>query len=94
VRYRCRVGHAFYEDALLVGNGSAIESALWMALEALEERAELLRKIADRLDAGGREKSAAQFREHARGAAERAELVRGVLTVEEDPIANVAEGTP
>jgi two-component system, chemotaxis family, protein-glutamate methylesterase/glutaminase len=81
VRYRCRVGHAFYEDALLDGKAAAIESALWMALEALEERAELLEKIALRLEEGRREKSAATFREHARGVAERAELVRGVLTV-------------
>jgi two-component system, chemotaxis family, protein-glutamate methylesterase/glutaminase len=91
VRYRCRVGHAFYEDALLAGNGSAIEAALWMALEALEERAELLAKVADRLEDGGRAMSAARYREQARGAAERAELVRGVLTVDDEPIA--AEGS-
>lgn len=92
VRYRCRVGHSFYEDALIDGNGSAVESALWMALEALDERAELLRKVADRLESAGREKSAARYREQARGAAERAELVRGVLIVDDDPVAPVAEG--
>ena len=91
VRFRCRVGHAFYEDALLDGKRAAIESALWMALEALEERAELLTKIANRLDAGRREKSAELFRDHARGASERAELVRGVLTVGVDPVEEAAE---
>jgi two-component system chemotaxis response regulator CheB len=92
VRYRCRVGHSFYEDALIDGNGSAVDTALWMALEALDERAELLRKVADRLESAGREKSAARYREQARGAVERAELVRGVLIVDDDPVAPVAEG--
>jgi two-component system chemotaxis response regulator CheB len=89
VRYRCRVGHAFYDDALLDGKGAAIESALWMALETLEERTELLHKVADRMAASGRESSAASIRERARGTAERAELVRGVLIVEEKPLAAV-----
>jgi two-component system, chemotaxis family, protein-glutamate methylesterase/glutaminase len=93
VRYRCRVGHSFYEDALIDGNGSAVESALWMALEALDERAELLGKLADRLERAGRDKSAARYREQARGAAERAELVRGVLIVDDDPVTPVVERT-
>jgi two-component system chemotaxis response regulator CheB len=92
VRYRCRVGHAFYEDALLDGKGAAIESALWMALEALEERTDLLNKVADRMEASGRDASAASTRERARAAAERGELVRGVLIVQEDPLETVREG--
>ena len=83
VRYRCRVGHAFSEESLLDGKGSAIEAALWMALEALEERNELLNKLADRLAAAGRENSAASMRRRAGGAAQRAELIRGVLTIDE-----------
>jgi two-component system, chemotaxis family, protein-glutamate methylesterase/glutaminase len=93
-RYRCRVGHAFDEDALLDGKGAAIESALWMALEALEERGELLEKVADRLAASGRGSAAELYRERARGAAERAELVRGVLVVHEDPLEPAREGAP
>ena len=91
-RYRCRVGHAYYEDTLLDGKGAAIESALWMALEALEERAELFDKVADRLIGSGRESSAEAYRARARGAAGRAELVRGVLTIEEAPLEPVQQG--
>lgn len=91
VRYRCRVGHVFYEDALLDGKRNEVESALWMALEALEERTELLGTVADRLERAGGKRSAATFRERARGAAERAELIRGVLAIDE-PLEAALEG--
>src|SRR5262245_28019776 len=48
VRYRCRVGHSYSEDAMVIEQGSAVEAALWSALEALEERAEFLRRVAGR----------------------------------------------
>jgi two-component system chemotaxis response regulator CheB len=47
-RYRCRIGHSYSEDSMLVEQGSSVEAALWAALEALEERSELLRNIAER----------------------------------------------
>jgi two-component system, chemotaxis family, protein-glutamate methylesterase/glutaminase len=85
-RYRCRVGHVYGEDALLDGKGTAVESALWIALESLEERVELLEKVAGRLLANGRERSARSMRERARGAAQHAELIRGVLAIGEAPV--------
>ncbi len=85
VRYRCRVGHAFSEEVLLDGKGAAVEAALWMALEALEERAELLEKVAARFAAEGRADTAAALRERAGGAGERAERIRAVLVVDEAP---------
>jgi len=90
VRYRCRVGHVFSEDVLLDGKGAAVEAALWMALEALEERGELLEKVAVRIAAQGREDTAMRLRERARGAAQRAELIRGVLTVDETAAVSVS----
>ena len=90
IRYRCRVGHAFSEEVLLDAKGSAVEAALWMALEALEERSELLEKVAGRLDAAGRDRSATRLRRRAAGAAQRAELIRGVLTVDETPVEGVS----
>ena len=36
IRYRCRVGHAYSEDAMVEAQGSAVEGALWAALEILE----------------------------------------------------------
>jgi len=89
-RYRCRVGHVFSEEVLLDGKGAAVEAALWMALEALEERGELLEKVATRLAGAGREQTAARMRLRASGAAQRAELIRDVLTVDETAVEGVS----
>lgn len=90
VRYRCRVGHVFSEEVLLDAKGAAVEAALWMALEALEERSELLEKVAVRLDEAGRGTFAERLRRRAAGAARRAELIRGGLTIDEAPLEGVS----
>jgi two-component system chemotaxis response regulator CheB len=46
LRYRCRVGHAYSEEAMVDAQGAAVEAALWAALEVLEERGELLHRLA------------------------------------------------
>jgi two-component system chemotaxis response regulator CheB len=90
VRYRCRVGHVFGQDVLIDGKAAAVEAALWMAVVALEERTELLGKIAERLADAGRVEAARRTRERAQGAAERAELIRGVLAIDDDAGEDVA----
>ncbi len=47
VQFRCRVGHTYGSDSLVVELSQASEAALWAALRALEEKAAMQRRIAD-----------------------------------------------
>jgi two-component system chemotaxis response regulator CheB len=44
-RYRCRVGHTFSTETLNEAQFDLLESTLWGAVMALEERADFLRKL-------------------------------------------------
>jgi two-component system chemotaxis response regulator CheB len=76
-RYRCRVGHAYSEEAMIEAQGTAVEAALWSALEVLEERSELLRRIAGRMV--GHPRTERRFLRSAHEADERAAVIRRVL---------------
>jgi two-component system chemotaxis response regulator CheB len=82
-RYRCRVGHGFSQDALVVEQGGAVEAALWSALEALEERAEFLRRLAAR-HAERRPHLRERYEGAAADALDRAALVRRALGTRAD----------
>jgi two-component system, chemotaxis family, protein-glutamate methylesterase/glutaminase len=82
-RYRCRVGHGFSEDSLVVEQGSAVEAALWSALEALEERAEFLRRLAER-HAETRPRMRDRYSAAATDALDRATLIRKALGIRTD----------
>jgi two-component system chemotaxis response regulator CheB len=79
VRFRCRVGHAWSPDSLIARQSSDLESALWMALRSLEEKAALSRELGDRASERGHRLSGEKFDEHAVEALEAAELVRGLI---------------
>ena len=89
-RYRCRVGHAYHEDHLVAEKSTEVEAALWAALEALEERAELLAKVAHRLDAAGDDESARGYLESVAATRQRAQVLRGVLLTSADAPETVA----
>ena len=48
LRFKCQVGHAFTRESLATAQGEAVEAALWSALRSLEERADLLKRLARR----------------------------------------------
>jgi two-component system chemotaxis response regulator CheB len=83
VRYTCRVGHSYSEDAMVIEQGSAVEAALWSALEALEERAEFLRRVAAR-HGDSRPRLRDRFNGAASDAVERASLIRHALGAQGD----------
>jgi two-component system, chemotaxis family, protein-glutamate methylesterase/glutaminase len=84
MRYRCRVGHGYSEDSLLIEQGTAVEAALWSALEALEERAEFLARVAQR-HGDRRPRLRDRFERAAADALERAALIRRALGTAGEP---------
>lgn len=79
LQYRCRVGHAWSPDSLLVGQKANLEDALWMALRAIEEQRALSERLAERARRRGQKRAAVRFAEQATGAQRRAALIREVL---------------
>lgn len=80
LRYRCHVGHAFTSDILLATQAEQIEQRLWALLRTHEERAELVRRLAERERARNRHSLAAQFHGRAEQYEQDAAIVRGLLT--------------
>lgn len=76
---RCRIGHSWSPAGLEEEQASAVESALWTALRALEERAALLARLADGARGAGRHNSAALHASHAADVREQAARVRELL---------------
>lgn len=79
VRFRCRVGHAYSAEALLIHQSENLEAALWTALRALEEHSALSRRLASRAGSRGHARSASTFTEQAMDAEHHASVIRTVL---------------
>ncbi len=86
LRYRCHVGHAFSIESLDVEHGEKLESALWSALRALEERGALARRLASQSRDRRREAVAKQFEARAAEADEHAENIRRMLIADPDKV--------
>lgn len=76
VRYRCRVGHTYNQEALLEEQRAAVEAALWAALEVLEERVELIERVRDRATVA---RVASRLDERVRRTQEHADMIRLAL---------------
>ncbi len=79
VKFRCRVGHAYSDEALLVHQSDQLEAALWTALRTLEEHSALERRLAGRASDRGFSHTAAVFTEQAMDAERHASVIRNVL---------------
>jgi two-component system chemotaxis response regulator CheB len=79
VQFRCRVGHAYSAEALLVHQSEQLEAALWTALRALEEHSALARRLAARAESRGHRHSASSFTEQAMDSEHHASVIRTVL---------------
>jgi two-component system chemotaxis response regulator CheB len=79
LRFRCRVGHAFSAQTVLAEQSEALDKALWIALRTLEEKAELLRRLAVQTNGQGRERLAQGFEGRAAEAEQHAKLLQQLL---------------
>jgi two-component system, chemotaxis family, protein-glutamate methylesterase/glutaminase len=62
----------------------SVETALWTALRALQERAQLSQRLADRVGKAGAEPSRRRFTAVAEEAREQAETIRRILVGPDD----------
>ena len=79
IRFRCRVGHAYGAESLIVHQTQSLETAMWTALRALEEKASLSRQMIDRARRRGNELMAARFELQVQETQRQAALIRQVL---------------
>jgi two-component system chemotaxis response regulator CheB len=77
--FRCQVGHAYSGESLLTAQSDALEGALWRAVRAMEEKAELSRRLAAGARARGLYRAAAQFEGAVRDAEHGSHLIRQSL---------------
>jgi two-component system chemotaxis response regulator CheB len=78
-RFRCRVGHAWSPNSLAAQQAMGVETALWMALRALEEKAALADRMRDNAQARSRTRSASTFAAQAAEARASALVLRDLI---------------
>ncbi len=80
LRFRCRVGHIYSADSMMSAQTDSVDRALWAALRALEERAALTRRLADRARQRNHRWVAGAFEERATVAADQASVLKQLLS--------------
>jgi two-component system chemotaxis response regulator CheB len=78
-QFRCHVGHRYAPDSLLAAHDESVGQALWTALRALEESAELHHRMARRAREHGHTQLAGTYQTRADENEVRARVIRKVL---------------
>jgi two-component system chemotaxis response regulator CheB len=78
-RYRCRVGHAWTEEALLQRKHDDLERALWTALRTLDERTTLAKRMRGNADQRHNPALAERYRNAATESEQAATTLRSFL---------------
>ena len=90
LQFRCRVGHSFSSEGLLVEHDGSLEATLWSAVRALEENASLRRRLAKRMHSS----NLAELYDRKASESERhAGVLRELLTSESGPPTAESERT-
>ena len=78
LRYRCHVGHAFSSDSLIDEQTEFIEKAVYTALRALKEKADIVRRVAGQF-AGRHPDLESRYVGRVRELEEASDVLRGLL---------------
>jgi two-component system chemotaxis response regulator CheB len=76
-RFRCRIGHAYGIESLLVAHTDSLERIMWIAVRALEESASIAKRIAEKNHASA--DTTKHFIKRAKVAEENAKKLRNFL---------------
>jgi two-component system chemotaxis response regulator CheB len=93
LRFRCQVGHAYTADALTSVQEGRVDEALRVALRIIEERAELVQRMAQDGKHRGRAAVAKMYESRAAEYREYADLIRRVMLQSLDRSPKSAVGT-
>ncbi len=80
LRFRCRVGHAYSTKTMLDSQGASVEAALWVAVRALEERRDLLRRVAGNAPGGSHSMLARRMHRKAQEITTTVEQLEGAIS--------------
>ena len=78
-QWRCKVGHRYSPESLADAQAEGVEATIWAAVRALEDRHELLDRLAQQYETRDLTVSARLFRERAEQALAQATAVRTAL---------------
>jgi two-component system chemotaxis response regulator CheB len=77
VQFRCRVGHSYGSDSLMVELSESSEAALWAAMRALEEKSAMQRRVADSFSAD--QSTAKRLRDQSAADDANARIIRDII---------------
>jgi two-component system chemotaxis response regulator CheB len=84
LQFACHVGHSYSPSSMLAAHAEDVERAMWVAARTLEDRATLLRRMAQRARSIESERSARQFERNADEATEQADAIRLAIVALDD----------
>jgi two-component system chemotaxis response regulator CheB len=84
VHFRCRVGHAYGAESLLVSKSEELEGALWTAMRTLEEKAALYGRMGDRAKKRHNSEVSDRFQRNAEDMRQQAQIIRDMLLERQD----------
>lgn len=86
IHFHCRIGHAFSGQSLLVKKSMALETALWSAVNALKDKADIAQRLAQRAEEfQSKSELPEYFERQAKTANAYVEILKGIIVKESSP---------